>query len=276
MNENWDEEQENDSEEETSAGCPDWMVTFADLMTLLMCFFVLLVAFSEMDVQRYRMIAGSMKMAFGVQRDVRAFEAPKGTSLIAQEYSPGSPTVTPLDEIRQVTVDETKPDIRCDPGAQKAQEEAMRDDIEKLHAALGEDIETGLVQVIGRDDRIVIRMQEQGLFGAGEAELAGEYSGVLAMLGETLGSMSGKISVAGHTDDRPIRNGRYRSNWDLSSARAVSVVHLLNEQAGVPVERMVAQGFAHSQPLVSNDSEDGRSMNRRVEISLIRGDRQLP
>jgi chemotaxis protein MotB len=270
MNENWDEEQEN-SDEETSAGCPDWMVTFADLMTLLMCFFVLLVAFSEMDVQRYRMIAGSMKMAFGVQRDVRAFEAPKGTSLIAQEYSPGSPTVTPVDETRQVTVDETKPDIRCDPGAQRAQEEAMRDDIEKLHEALGEDVETGLVEVIGRDDRIVIRMQEQGLFAAGQAELAGTYNGVLTLLGETLGSMSGRIAVAGHTDDRPIKNGRYRSNWDLSSARAASVVHLLHEKAGVPVERMVAQGFAHSQPLSSNGSEDGRSMNRRVEISLIRG-----
>ena len=73
------------------AGAPAWIMTFADLMSLLMCFFVLLLAFSEMDALKFKQLAGSMKMAFGVQRDVKAKEIPKGTSVIAKEFSPGKP-----------------------------------------------------------------------------------------------------------------------------------------------------------------------------------------
>ena len=89
-------------------GAPAWVMTFADLMSLLMCFFVLLLSFAEMDVLKFKQIAGSMKMAFGVQRDIKVKDMPKGTSVIAREFSPGRPSPTPLDEVRQSTVDETK------------------------------------------------------------------------------------------------------------------------------------------------------------------------
>ena len=99
-----------DDEEESEAGAPEWMITFADLMTLLMCFFILLVAFSELDIKRYRMIAGSMKEAFGVQRTVRAFDQPKGTSFIAQEYSSSSKLaqVESARDVRSGDTDENK------------------------------------------------------------------------------------------------------------------------------------------------------------------------
>lgn len=90
------------------SGVPAWVVTFADLMTLLMCFFVLLLSFSEMDLLKFKQIAGSMKNAFGVQREINAKESPKGTSIIAQEFTPGRPTPTLISEIRQNTIEDTK------------------------------------------------------------------------------------------------------------------------------------------------------------------------
>ena len=90
-----------------SSGSPAWMGTFADLMSLLMCFFVLLLSFSEMDLQKYKQVAGSMKMAFGIQREVKGAGTPKGTSIIAREYSPGKPQPTILRVIKQESIDST-------------------------------------------------------------------------------------------------------------------------------------------------------------------------
>ena len=93
-------------------GLPPWLATFADLMSLLMCFFVLLLSFAEMDILKFKQVAGSLKLAFGVQRDVIATEIPKGTSEIAQQYSPGKPTeVTPLEIMREKTTDDTKTNL---------------------------------------------------------------------------------------------------------------------------------------------------------------------
>ncbi|WP_235263749.1 flagellar motor protein MotB [Nitrincola sp. A-D6] len=84
-------------------GLPAWLATFGDLMSLLMCFFVLLLSFSEMDVLRFKQLAGSMREAFGVQAQIKVEDIPKGTSIIAQEFSPGRPEPTPLNEVRQMT-----------------------------------------------------------------------------------------------------------------------------------------------------------------------------
>jgi chemotaxis protein MotB len=91
-------------EKKESAGVPAWVMTFADLMTLLMCFFVLLLAFSEMDIAKFKQLSGSMKDAFGVQAEVEVRTIPKGTSVIAQEFSPGKPEQTPMNEVRQFTI----------------------------------------------------------------------------------------------------------------------------------------------------------------------------
>jgi chemotaxis protein MotB len=100
---------------EPEPGIPKWMPTFADLMTLLMCFFVLLLSFSEMDVAKFKRLAGSMEKAFGVQAQLKVQKIPKGTSIIAQEFSPGKPEPTPINEIYQHTDDVTKLtlDVEC-------------------------------------------------------------------------------------------------------------------------------------------------------------------
>ncbi len=95
-------------EKKCEAGLPAWLATFADLMSLLMCFFVLLLSFAEMDIEKFKQVAGSMKLAFGVQRQVKADDVPKGTSIIAREFTSGRPEPTPLNEVKQRTMDDTK------------------------------------------------------------------------------------------------------------------------------------------------------------------------
>ena len=97
--------------EEADAGAPAWVMTFADLMSLLMCFFVLLLAFSEMDVEKFKQLSGSMKQAFGVQREIKADEIPKGTSVVTTEFSPGIPQPTPFKVVEQQTTDDTKENL---------------------------------------------------------------------------------------------------------------------------------------------------------------------
>ena len=111
------------------------MATFADLMALLMCFFVLLLSFSEMDALKYKMVVKSLDNAFGVQREIFANDIPKGNSIIAQEFSPGEPRPTPLKEIRQDTVDETRDALKVQMDAEavaKQEAEALAEEAEKI------------------------------------------------------------------------------------------------------------------------------------------------
>ena len=259
-----------EEEEETTGGAPEWMITFADLMTLLMCFFVLLVAFSELDIKRYRMIAGSMKEAFGVQRDVRAFDPPKGTSFIAQEYSAGTPAFAAIESPKDVRTGDTDQKKRTKAGQDAKMAEETRRQVAELTEVLGEFIETGIVHVEGEEDRIVIRIQETGLFRSGRSKLKKEFTGTLRELGEALNEIPGLVTVSGHTDSLPVGKGRYRSNWELSSARAAAVVELMRETVGIPGERLAAVGYADTRPVAPNDTRENRADNRRVEINLIK------
>ncbi len=271
-------------------GLPPWLATFADMMALLMCFFVLLLSFAEMDVLKYKQVAGAMKLAFGVQRIVKATEIPKGTSVIAKQYSPGKPTeVTPLEIMREKTTDDTKTNLdfndsksRNDGGMgeaeaeaiaqQKAQREAQAE-AEELQDELSEAIGEGLLEIEAFNDRVLIRIRERGSFGSGYAELQQEFLPILKLIANVLNQRDGHFVVAGHTDDIPIETQRFRSNWDLSAARAASVVHYFIQEGDVDPERMEIRALADHEPIVPNDSWENRAKNRRVEISVLHGNR---
>jgi len=273
-------------------GLPAYLATFADLMSLLMCFFVLLLAFSEMDVQKYKQVAGSMRDAFGVQQEVEVKEIPKGTSIIAQEFSPGRPDPTPLNEVRQTTTDTMQQtlDVLCAEGeseARKDQQSEMSADhsaeiLERLIAmtqadavevasALKDEISKGAVEVETKNRRIVIRVKEQGSFPSGSATLRPTFIPIMDKIREAIKEMPGDYSVEGHTDDVPISTARFRSNWELSSARAVSVAHELMQNSEIDPAKFVVKGFGEVKPMVPNDTEDNRGRNRRVEIVIEQG-----
>lgn len=284
-------------EEEESCDCPPglppWMGTFADLMSLLMCFFVLLLSFSEMDAMKFKRLAGSMAQAFGVQAELNVVEIPKGTSIIAQEFSPGRPEPTPINEIWQKTQDmtETSLEVECtdeydieqgDEGAdagvklkvqQKLEEliEQTEQDAYELAEALQPQIMAGEVEVETQGRKIIIRIREKGSFISGSAELSPRYRDVMHEVQSVLALKPGSILVQGHTDNVPIRTARFRSNWELSSARAVSVAHELLKDGKLAAGRFEVSGKADTLPLVANSSAENRARNRRVEIVIRQG-----
>jgi chemotaxis protein MotB len=250
-------------------GVPAWVMTFADLMSLLMCFFVLLLAFSEMDAQKFKQLAGSMKQAFGVQADIKADFIPKGTSVVTQEFSPGKPQPTTIDSIRQFTIDSSKSTLDV-MDRNREEEEQLERDLQKLREALRDEIKQGLATVERDGSRIIVQIHEHGSFPSGSADLRRGILPTLDKMADQIVSMDGVVQVTGHTDNLPIKTTRFRSNWDLSSARAVSVAHRLMKDNGVKPSRMVVTGLADTLPLAANDTAENRARNRRVQVSIIR------
>ena len=249
---------------------PAWVMTFADLMTLLMCFFVLLLAFSEMDVAKFKMLSGSMREAFGVQAEVEARTIPKGTSVIAREFSPGKPEPTPVNSVRQFTIDSNKNSLDALSEEPKMLEEA-RKHAERIRRALEQEIERGDVAVELEGARITIRILEKASFASGRADVRPAFVPILRKIARLIDTNDGTVAVSGHTDDVPISNSRFRSNWELSTSRAVSVAHELLAAAPLDEERFVVIGHADTRPQTGNDTADGRAKNRRVDISITRG-----
>jgi chemotaxis protein MotB len=233
-----------------------------------------------------------MAQAFGVQNKLNVTDVPKGTSIIAQEFSPGIPEPTPINEIWQKTEDltESSLDFECaqefdveqgdeakDAGAkvrikQKLEEliaQTEQDAIE-LAQALHDQIAAGEIEVETRGRQIIIRIREKGSFKSASAELNDDYYDVLSEIKEVLRVKPGKIEVQGHTDNVPIRTSRFRSNWELSSSRAVSVAHELMGDDINP-RRFEVSGFSDTVPLVDNNSSENRARNRRVEIVIQQG-----
>lgn len=268
-----------------------WLATFADLMSLLMCFFVLLLSFAEMDILKFKRLAGSMRDAFGVQNILKVMDIPKGTSAIVQEFSPGTPDPTPLNQIWQKTSDVTQAslEVACqDLGSSNAGEsgdaqklividqiadlvgETERDAIE-LATSLSKEISSGVLEVETSGRKIIIRLKEHGSFRSGSADLTKNFLPILQIIREVLQDTNGSIDVEGHTDNIPISTGRYVSNWALSSARAVSVAHGLFDNDALDQSRFTVTGYGDVRPLDLNDSAEGRARNRRVEVVISQG-----
>ena len=260
---------------EVRNGPPPWLITFADLMVLLMCFFVLMLSFSEMDEEKFKIMSGSLTEAFGVQTDVTAADAPKGTSLEAGEFSPAIPEPTAENEVRQHTVDSDLNTL--DLGLElrlrelKAQEEAAASQAQELRAVFRQEIDDGKLLIRQEGSNVVIQLLEKDSFPSGSAALEASSLESLAKVGALVNGMTGAIIVSGHTDNVPIRSGgQYRSNWELSAARAASVGHELLA-AGLDPTRLMVSGHADTQPRAANDTAANRALNRRVDITFANG-----
>ena len=290
--------------EEEKAGIPAWVVTFADLMSLLMCFFVLLLAFSEMDVLKFKQIAGSMKFAFGVQNKIEVKDIPKGTSVIAMEFRPGRPDPTPIDTIQQQTIDMTQQMLEFQAGdedsaggrqkqrgtqrggqsqqtstdqsastQQAANQEQVAEMMKKVAQQLQKQILDGSIEMESLGQQITIRIRENGSFSAGSAFLQPQFRPVIRQIGEILADMPGQIEVSGHSDKQQISNELYSSNWDLSAQRAVAVAEALRSAPGFDEARMSVVGKASNEPLIEDpQTPEELASNRRVEININQGE----
>ncbi|WP_409420778.1 flagellar motor protein MotB [Pseudaeromonas sp. ZJS20] len=286
-------------------GLPAYMGTFADLMTLLMCFFVLLLSFSEMDVLKYKQVAGSMLNAFGVQNVLEVKDIPKGTSVIALEFRPGRPEPTPIDTMMQQTSELTQTELEFQPGEQDkaggqqkeagqesggqskatqetdssadaaadsdSQAQMMKEAAKMMVDQLNEQVSDGSIEVEALGQQLVIRIKENASFPAGSAFLQPKFWPVVRKIATLLKDVPGEITVSGHTDSGMVHNEMFQNNWDLSVQRALAVANQMLTVPDFDHNRLIVQGLADTQPRVPNNTVANRRQNRRVEITVAQG-----
>jgi chemotaxis protein MotB len=242
-----------------SKGAPRWMTTFADLSTLLLTFFVLMLSMANIDIEKFRELLGSLKDAFGVQYEVRGdYHATAGEETVL----PASKNTTDWRQDVQKQWSGGFDTIKLDTDDQQ---EAVAD-IQRFinQSRMGETIE---VQRGARG----IRMRIKGalLFDPGQASLKPQALPLLDTLVDVLEKFGYYLLVEGHTDSIPIKTNCFPSNWELSGARASAVLrHLISMR--VDSKRLTSVGLADSYPLTENTTEEGRARNRRVEFVLTK------
>ena len=280
-----------DEGDDGKPGAPLWMATFADLMSLLVCFFVLIISMSEIDVIRYKKVAGSMKDAFGVQQDIVTYDIPKGTSIIALEFSPGKPEPTVRKIIQQDTVDPTRPSLKIgnpdnpievqpetlqklleEEEERQEQRQQTEADAAVLTELLEEEINEGKIDVETDGPTIIIKIRERGSFTSGSATLDPGFLPTLGTIGTALGEISGEIVVEGHTDNIPINSVQFPSNFALSAGRALSVTSVFLDDPNISMDRLSLRGYGEVRPEATNATRAGRAKNRRVEIKINQTD----
>ena len=342
-------------------GAPGWMATFADMATLLMAFFVLILSFASVNVPKFEQVSGSLKVAFGVNRVIPALDIPKGETLLRTEFTPTNAENTLIPDKSQQTEDTTKKNIKdlveekdatfteeqelaqvietleeeiaaglvevatqgdnivveilntannqpianTQPGmsnvvpqevlevAKKvsdlkqeissninmkegtkdenslAEQSSTQEDnkFEQVRSFLSDQIDQGLVEVERNGDKIVLRLGQQDSFDSGKAAIKSNFENTLQQVGAAMDYVGGIVKIEGHTDNIPVGFGsRYKSNWDLSSARSAAIADYILATTNLNAGNVSVAGFADSKPIESNDTPEGRARNRRIEV----------
>ena len=223
-----------------------WLVSYADFITLLFAFFVVMYSISSVNIGKYRTVSESIKAALnplanqsGANQIISVGEA----KLALQGRNPTDAKEVTIRRIRQL--------------AQVIKDKQLKDMVAFVT----------VVQTINGD--IVITIPDRLLFNSGEASVRTEALPFLEGLGGAILEMNRHARVEGHTDDVPIRTAQFPSNWELSAARAVMVVRVLSELYGVPANHLAAVGHADTRPVTANSDAEQRAKNRRVEIVIL-------
>jgi len=230
-----------------------WMVSYADFVTLLFAFFVVMYAMSSVNEGKYRVLADTMTEAFKV--------------------APKSPDPIQIGKENKV-VSSSKPAIEVNkpikiiPKSQRTYEREMKQIAETVSKSVQPLIKKGLIQITQHKLWVEIEMNSKILFSSADSELEEEAFPALKALADVLKKLPNSIDVEGHTDNIPINNELFPSNWELSAARAASVVHLFTRY-GVNPRRLSSIGYAEFRPIANNSTADGRVRNRRVKIVIL-------
>lgn len=229
-----------------------WLISYADFVTLLFAFFVVMYSISSVNEGKYKVFSDSLSIAFTNQ--------PKTSSDI-QMLSPEEQRLKALVDRRTARLGEQQRKIQ----------ERMKKIAGNLNQVMAPMIKQGQVNIVQTRRGVVLDISASALFGVGEATLQPASIGVLKQVAAVLGQEEEAIEVEGHTDDIPIATAQFPSNWELSSARASSVVRMMIDN-GVPAKRLTVVGLASNQPLVPNTTPENRAKNRRVTITIVSPD----
>ena len=250
-----------------------WAIPYGDLMTLLLAFFVVMYAVSSVNEGRYRVLADSLSQAFGgppkSMKPIQIGDKPeKGSQSDTMFNTPNmrgferEPSQLKQGQAGTRVGGQQVAPYRAGTGGQQLQKMA-----DAVQAAMKDLIDAQLVIVRRSEQWLEIEFRTDILFASGDAQLAPGALPVLKKLADILKSFEQSLRVEGHTDNRPIATSLYPSNWELSAARAASVVHLFT-QSGVAPQRMSVVGYGEYHPIGDNADAEGRNRNRRVVIAV--------
>lgn len=225
-----------------------WLLTYSDLITLLMIFFVLMYTMSQIDAKKFEAVANSLSVVLS-GRSISILDSP-GPSVV--EGRSGQ-------IIREGQGDTS----------------SLQGNLESIEKQLAQYIRSekglaGNIILMEQERGLVISLKDTLLFPKGSDELTPRAREIIRKVGESLRAVPNYIRVEGHTDNLPINTPKFPSNWELSVLRATNVLHVLVNEAGVPSKRLSATGYGEYRPLMANDSELNRSMNRRVDIVILK------
>ncbi len=230
-----------------------WLVSYADFITLLFAFFVVMYALSSVNEGKYRVLSDSISAAF---RNI-----PGSTAGAMVQVNPNAPTPVAIPFKKP-----QPPTVKADVNREK-NKELLRNKAKEITDALGPLVQQGHVRVTEGALGITVEINASVLFDSGEARLQVPAMRALTAVGQILATTDFPITVEGHTDNAPISTLLFPSNWELSGARAASVVRLFVD-TGVDPRRLTATGYAEQRPVADNASLEGRQRNRRVAITM--------
>lgn len=239
-----------------------WLVSYGDLLTLLFAVFVVMYAMGQSDKKKTEEVMQSMQAAFGM--------ASAGSPSAKINVVPAS-QIHPIPDIKPTFTATAPRRMQTKNGLSKsiANEHDYRQIKSSLEAYLAKEGAGSSVGVKITRRGVIVSLKEAGFFASGSATVKPEALHILETIAAALSSYANMFRVEGHTDNQPIHSRQFRSNWELSSARAHSVLHLLTEAYDIAPEMASAVGYAEYRPIDNNDNAEGRAKNRRVDIVLL-------
>lgn len=248
-----------------------WLVSYGDLLTLLLAVFVVMYAMSQSDKKKVEEVAASMRESFGYSTQASAGQ--KGV-LQSQDIKP-IPAIKP--EMAVIPITDRMPPAgprqggieKGRGGKTKAAEREFKEIMSSIEAYLVKNNVQNKVALSVTSRGLVVSLKEAGFFDSGSAKLKSESIQTLRGIADTLSRYANRFRVEGHTDSMPIRSTEFRSNWELSTARATNVIHFLIDSGGFSPESLSAVGYGEFQPVVDNSTAEQRAKNRRVDIVLL-------
>ncbi len=244
-------------------------MSYADFITLLFAFFVVMFASTQSDKNKAKDVSDSVRQALEHGQFSAAISTVLGRGKHEARKAPLSTENTPERE---------------NPNAPRPGPSHLPDlakSLETLQRGLNSDLKSGKLELRLDARGLIISMREKAFFASGDSAVAPESLPILAKIAAVVQSLPNQVRLEGHTDSIPIHNSRFRSNWDLSAARSIAMLELLRDRFQIPVSRMAVAGYAENSPADTNDTEEGRAHNRRVDLVLLstegqRGEPQAP
>jgi chemotaxis protein MotB len=247
--------------EEGEGNMERWLLSYADFITLLMVFFIIMYAMSKVDTVKYAAMANSLSVVLSGQ-SMSIMEA-QGPSLVQGISGQQVPAGLDQTQANQGQLDEVKKQIQEFVNSQKL-ESAVKD-TGQTSTKLGD-----YIVIMEQERGLVISFKDALLFSSGSDVLNSQARGIIKQVGSALSKVPNFIRVEGHTDNLPISTSKFPSNWELSVMRASNVVHVLAEDAGISPDRLSVIGYGEYRPLVANMDAATQSMNRRVDVVILK------